>query len=109
MKATHATAFGRTIGSLETAETIEAPQDWRTIPTAYILPSEAYKGALEGHPRSVDIIERLGGHLDIVNDGEAIALILLLDLARPSQWLTPTYHPSIADMPIGRVGRDARA
>jgi hypothetical protein len=32
---------------------------------------EAYKGALEGHPRSVDIIERLGGHRDIVNDDEA--------------------------------------
>jgi hypothetical protein len=48
---------------------------------------------------SVDIIERIGGHLDIVNDGEAIALILL-DLARPSQWLTPTCHPSIADTPI---------
>jgi hypothetical protein len=63
---------------------IEAPQNWCSIPTAYILLSEAYRqdaqrAAAVGWP----VVERLGGHLDLVNHGEAIASILL-DLVRPS-------------------------
>jgi hypothetical protein len=63
---------------------IGAPRNWCTIPTAYILLSEQYRedaqrAAAVGWP----VVERLGGHLDLVNDGEAIASILI-DLARPS-------------------------
>jgi hypothetical protein len=62
---------------------IEAPRNWCTIPTAYILLSEAYRqdaqrAAAVGWP----VVERLGGHLDLVNHGEAIASILI-DLVRP--------------------------
>jgi hypothetical protein len=57
---------------------IEAPRDWCTIPSAYILLSEAYRqdaqrAAAGGWP----VVERLGGHLDLVNDGDGIASILL--------------------------------
>jgi hypothetical protein len=63
---------------------IEAPRNWCTIPTAYILLSEAYRqdaqrAAAVGWP----VVEWLGGHLDLVNHGEAIAWILI-NLARPS-------------------------
>jgi hypothetical protein len=63
---------------------IEAPRNWCTIPTAYILLSEAYRddaqrAAAVGWP----VVERLGGHLDLVNDGEAIASILI-ELVSPS-------------------------
>jgi hypothetical protein len=63
---------------------IEAPRNWCTIPTAYILLSEAYRQdaqrvAAVGWP----VVERLGGHLDLVNDGEGIASILI-DLASAS-------------------------
>lgn len=63
---------------------LEAPRNWCTNPTAYILLSEAYRqdaqrAAAVGWP----VVERLGGHLDLVNDGEGIASILI-DLVSPS-------------------------
>jgi hypothetical protein len=61
---------------------IEVPTDWCSADCAYVLLSDAYRAdanraALLGWP----VIERQGGgHLDIVNDDEEIASILV-DLA----------------------------
>jgi hypothetical protein len=71
--------------SLSFYETVmDASRTWCATPTAYVLLSDAYRddaqrAAVVGWP----VAERLGGHLDIVADGEAIASILI-DLVRPS-------------------------
>jgi hypothetical protein len=57
---------------------IEVPTNWCESGGAYVLLSEAYRleagrAASLGWP----VVERLGEHLDIVNDEEAIASILL--------------------------------
>jgi hypothetical protein len=58
--------------------TIEVPTDWCESAGAYVLLSDAYRGDA-GRAASLGwpVVERLGAHLDIVNDEEAIADILL--------------------------------
>jgi hypothetical protein len=63
---------------------IDAPRNWCTLATAYVLLSEAYRDdAQRAAAAGWRVVERLGGHLDIVNDGEAIASILI-ELVRAS-------------------------
>jgi len=64
---------------------IEMPSGWCTIPAAYLLLSDAYRDdARTASTRRWPLVERLGAHLDIVNEEEAIASILR-DLAHHSQ------------------------
>jgi hypothetical protein len=57
---------------------IDVPRGWCVTPGAYVLLSDGYRSDADsavslGWP----VIERLGRHLDIVNDGDAIADILV--------------------------------
>lgn len=63
---------------------IEMPSGWCAGADAYVLLSEAYRDdARRASVLGWPVVERRGGPLDIVNDGEAIASILL-DLVDPS-------------------------
>jgi len=57
---------------------ISAPTRWCDIEGAYVLLSEAYRSeALKANSLGWQIFQRLGGLLDIANDEEAIADILV--------------------------------
>ena len=56
---------------------IKVPIGWCAGPGAYVLLSDAYRSdAATAASRGWPVVERLGAHLDIVNDEEAIAAIL---------------------------------
>ena len=58
--------------------TIEAPQGWCSRSGAYVLLSEGYQADADTAARlGWPVVTRLGQHLDIVGDAEAIAAILL--------------------------------
>jgi len=62
---------------------VETPGGWCGGPAAYLLFSDPYRGgAREGSALGWPVVERLGGHLDIVNASDAIASILLDVTAR---------------------------
>lgn len=53
---------------------VDLPSGWDQGRGAYVLLSEAYRDdALRARSLGWPLIERLGGHLDIVNDPDAIA------------------------------------
>jgi hypothetical protein len=57
---------------------IEVPTNWCKSGGAYVLLSEAYRlDASRAGSLGWPVVERPGAHLDIVNDEEAIADILL--------------------------------
>jgi hypothetical protein len=63
---------------------IEVPTDWCHRDAAYVLLSEAYRtDATRAASLGWPVVERLGAHLDIVNDEAAIAGILLGLVERP--------------------------
>jgi hypothetical protein len=61
---------------------VEVPTDWPDRPASYVLLSDAYRADSErARARGWRVVERLGGHLDIVNAPEAIAR-LIVELVR---------------------------
>jgi hypothetical protein len=63
---------------------IDLPPDWCTSQGAYVLLSEAYRqDASRAASLGWPVVERPGQHLDIVNDEEAIADLLLNLVDRP--------------------------
>ena len=58
--------------------TLDAPGGWRHGRHAYVLLSEAYReDAALADELGWRVEERLGGHLDIVNDDESIAALII--------------------------------
>jgi hypothetical protein len=65
---------------------IELPEAWWVGSGAYVLLSEGYQSdASRAAQLGWPVATRLGGHLDIVNESEAIASILLEISAQPRQ------------------------
>ena len=57
---------------------IEAPTDWRRTACSYLLLSNAYEGdANSAASLGWPVVERRGGHLDIVNDDGPVAATLI--------------------------------
>jgi hypothetical protein len=53
---------------------VDLPRGWEAGRGAYVLLSEAYRDdAVRAQSLAWTLIERLGGHLDIVNEPDAIA------------------------------------
>jgi hypothetical protein len=59
-------------------ESIALPDDWCSIDGAFVLLSEFYRSdADRAAARGWPVVERPGGHLDVANEEEAIAAILV--------------------------------
>lgn len=57
---------------------VELPGGWTEGRGAYVLLSEAYRdGAIRARSLDWPVIERLGGHLDLVNEPDAIARVII--------------------------------
>ena len=70
----HSPLVGPTPPTGSAAWTFDVPAGWCDTAASFLLLSEAYRADFErARARGWATIERLGGHLDIVNDADAIA------------------------------------